>query len=179
MDTYRTTLSSHARLNSAWHIAAAYWRRYELLPRRGRHAEHVTSAYTLPAVSDVSKQGRHPTLTCSSLPTAQREQAGERSLTRLEEIQALSEIIQVNAEVELPPFSGDGRYFKIHEVSDLLAGTGTSADDSENLFTTRLLLLLESKCVINDALYDDASKRIINMYFETERAARTSALCSY
>jgi hypothetical protein len=89
---------------------------------------------------------------------------GQRTLNRLEEIQALSEIIQVNSELGLPAFSGDGEYFKIHEVSQLLAGTGTSTDDSENFFTTRLLLLLESKCLSNDALYFDATKRIFDMY---------------
>jgi len=88
----------------------------------------------------------------------------QRTLTRLEEIQALSEIIQVNSELKLPPFSGDGEYFKIHEVSKLLAGTGTATDDSENLFTTRLLLLLESKCLANDALYRSAAKQIVEMY---------------
>lgn len=91
--------------------------------------------------------------------------AGDRSLSRLEEIMALSELIQVNKKLDLPPFSGDGQYFKIHEVSDLLTGTGTSTDDSENLFTTRLLLLLESKCVVNDTLYQDATKKIVQMYF--------------
>ena len=88
----------------------------------------------------------------------------QRSLTRLEEIQALSEIIQVNSELKLPAFSGDGEYFKIHEVSKLLAGTGTSTDDSENLFTTRLLLLLESKCLANDELYESAARKIVEMY---------------
>ena len=90
---------------------------------------------------------------------------GERSLTRLEEIVALSEMVQVNNELRLPAFSGAGEFFKIHEVADLLAGTGTATDDSENLFTTRLLLLLESKCIANDGLYLSATKQIVDMYF--------------
>lgn len=93
----------------------------------------------------------------------------ERSLTRLEEIMALSELIQVNTKLELPAFSGDGEYFKIHEVNDLLAGTGTAMDDSENLFTTRLLLLLESKCLVNDGLYQRATQLIVEMYFRDGR----------
>ena len=89
---------------------------------------------------------------------------GKRTITRLEEIMVLSEIIQVNTELNLPPFSGDGEYFKIHEVSELLAGAGTATDDSENLFTTRLLLLLESKCLVNDTLYNNAAKKVLEMY---------------
>lgn len=90
---------------------------------------------------------------------------GERSLTRLEEIMVLSDLVQVNSELKLPPFSGDGEFFKIHEVTDLVVGTGTAKDDSENLFTTRLLLLLESKCVANDNLYSNATDRVCEMYF--------------
>lgn len=92
------------------------------------------------------------------------KQSDQRSLTRLEEIQALSEVIQVNSELTLPPFSGDGEYFKIHEVSHLLTRTGTATDDSENLFTTRLLLLLESKCLSNDRLYAEATQKVFEMY---------------
>ena len=90
---------------------------------------------------------------------------GERSLTRLEEIMVLSDLVQVNSELKLPPFSGDGEFFKIHEVTDLVVGTGTAKDDSENLFTTRLLLLLESKCIANDKLYSSATVRVCEMYF--------------
>ena len=92
------------------------------------------------------------------------KRSDQRTLSRLQEIQALSEIIQVNTRLKLPPFSGNGEFFKIHEVSQLLTGTGTATDDSENFFTTRLLLLLESKCLSNDRLYDDATKRIFEMY---------------
>lgn len=92
------------------------------------------------------------------------KQSSQRTLSRLQEIQVLSEIIQVNSELRLPDFSGDGEHFKIHEVSQLLTGTGTATDDSENFFTTRLLLLLESKCLSNDDLYEDATKRIFEMY---------------
>lgn len=89
---------------------------------------------------------------------------GTRSVTKLQEIEVLSELIHVNAALGLPAFSGEGEYFKIHEVKQLLAGTGTSTDDSENLFTTRLLLLLESKCIANDTLYQKATEQVIEMY---------------
>ena len=90
--------------------------------------------------------------------------AGAKSITKLQEIVVISELIQVNSELGLPTFSGDGEYLKIHEVDQLLAGTGTSIDDSENLFTTRLLLLLESKCIANDTLYRRATEQVLEMY---------------
>lgn len=91
--------------------------------------------------------------------------AGDRSLSKLEEISLLSEVIVVNDELGLPPLSPEGEFFKVQEIGDLLAGTGSTTDDSDNLFTTRLLLLLESKCIANDDLYKSAAKRVIEMYF--------------
>lgn len=70
---------------------------------------------------------------------------GKRSISRLQELQAFADLIQLNDELHLEPFSGDGQYLKVHELEDIIDGTGSSDDDSENLFTTRLLLLLESK----------------------------------
>lgn len=98
-----------------------------------------------------------------------REEGTVPNISRLDEIMTLSELIQVNQELQLEPFSGDGRYLKIQEISDLLTGTGSSTDDSENFFTTRLLLLLESKCIANDELYNKAIKKIISMYFRDGR----------
>jgi len=89
----------------------------------------------------------------------------ERSLTRLREITVFSDLIRVNEDLGLPALSGDGRYLKVHEVDDLIKATGDSIDDSENLFTTRLLLLLESQPLSNKKLYDDAIQRVLNMYF--------------
>jgi hypothetical protein len=165
METYRQALESHQRLMDRMEFSRG------LLGRvRSAAARHMTCARPELCVYAAGSLGRLETGQVSDLDAflfadrSARTQ-GARSLTRLEEIQALSAIVQINEELTLPPLTGDGRYFKIHEVSDLLAGTGSPDDDSENLFTTRLLLLLESKCVSNDDLYIDATKRIVNMYF--------------
>lgn len=79
---------------------------------------------------------------------------GERSLSKLEEIELFADLIRLNENLSLPRFSGDGRFLKVHELDDLIKATGDSRDDSENLFTARLLLLLESRPLSNDSLYD-------------------------
>lgn len=165
MDHFRTTLAAHDRLADRMAFSRGLLERV-----RKAAATHSTCSRPELCVYAAGSLGRLETGQISDLDVflfADRDPrgAGQRSLTRLEEIMALSELIQVNAELTLPPFSGDGEYFKIHEVSDLVAGTGTATDDSENLFTTRLLLLLESKCLANDALYAQATKRIVEMYF--------------
>ncbi len=89
-----------------------------------------------------------------------------KSVSNLREIEILAELIRVNDELVLPEFSGDGRFLKIHELDDIVDATGDSSrDDSENLFTTRLLLLLESKSLFNDRLYKFAIERVVRNYY--------------
>jgi hypothetical protein len=96
-----------------------------------------------------------------------------RSVTRLQEIEVFADLIRLNEKLALPPFSGDGRFLKIHEVDDLINATGDSSrDDNENLFTARLLLLLESKPLSNDLLYQTTLKRVLNHYFRDGKGRR-------
>jgi hypothetical protein len=88
-----------------------------------------------------------------------------RSISRLEEIEVFADLIRLNEELKLQSFSGDGRYLKIHELNDIIDGTGSSDDDSENLFTTRLLLLLESKPIAGVDVYEQAVQKVLDMYF--------------
>jgi predicted nucleotidyltransferase len=90
----------------------------------------------------------------------------ETKVSHLEEIQLLAKLIQINSALALPEFSGDGRYLKIHSVKDLVDSTGDANDDSENYFTTRLLLLLESKAVWNTELRKSAIERVLENYFK-------------
>ena len=66
-----------------------------------------------------------------------------QQISHLQEIQLLSHLIRMNEELKLPEFSGDGRYLKVHALDRVITSTGDANDDSENFFTTRLLLLLE------------------------------------
>lgn len=92
-----------------------------------------------------------------------------RSISRMHEIQVFADLIRLNDELGLQPFSADGQYLKIHELADIIEGTGSSDDDSENLFTTRLLLLLESKVIAGQSVYDQAVDDVLEMYFRDGR----------
>jgi hypothetical protein len=96
----------------------------------------------------------------------------EKSISHLDEIQAFSDLIRLNEKLQLQPFSGDGEYLKIHELDDVIAGTGSSKDDSENLFTTRLLLLLESQWLTGETVYKTAISKVLEMYFRDGRGRR-------
>ena len=164
MDTFRSALANHTKLSSRMRFSRS-------LLERVRIAVSAKMNCSKPEICiyAAGSLGRLETGQISDLDVflfADRPDRtpGTRSVTRLQEIEILSELIHVNSELGLPAFSGDGEYLKIHEVQLLLAGTGTSTDDSENLFTTRLLLLLESKCIANDNLYQRAAELVLEMY---------------
>jgi predicted nucleotidyltransferase len=74
--------------------------------------------------------------------TADRDSDSSSVSRRLFQIKLFSEMIGINGRLEYPPPSNDGEYLKISFMDDLTSGTGSRLDDSENLFTTRMLLIL-------------------------------------
>jgi hypothetical protein len=117
--------------------------------------------------------GRRSDLDVFLLAHRPSRQPDERSISRLQEIEIFSDLIRLNENLTLPEFSGDGRFLKVHEIDDLIRATGDSSrDDNENLFTARLLLLLESKALANDDLYDQALRRVLDNYFRDGKGRR-------
>ena len=74
-------------------------------------------------------------------------------------------LIRKCREMEFPEFSGDGEYLEVHRLQDMQENLGGRSDDYENLFTARLLLLLESLPIHNDQLYEKALQDITESYF--------------
>ena len=91
----------------------------------------------------------------------------------LEDLEILSFIVQTNERLGYGPFSNDGEYLKIYSFEKMLEALGAPQDDSENLFTARMLLLLEARCVCNQSLYDDIVDRILRHYFRDSRGKNT------
>ena len=72
---------------------------------------------------------------------------------RLEEYTLYAHLIRLNNELEFPSFSNNGEYLKVHSLKKLKNETGSHRDDSENLFTVRMLLMLESQPIVNKKKY--------------------------
>lgn len=87
------------------------------------------------------------------------------SISRLEEYEVFGALIQINSALGYPRFSGDGRFLKTYELDDMIKATGSPRDDSDNLFTARMLLVLESQPLTNDTLYDQSVERVVEHYF--------------
>lgn len=110
--------------------------------------------------------GKRSDLDVFLLADDENSPAAERAIPKLDEIRLLARLIQINDSLALPEFSGDGRYLKVHGVRRIVSSTGDANDDSENFFTTRLLLLLESKPIWNEALRSKAIGKVLENYFK-------------
>jgi hypothetical protein len=89
----------------------------------------------------------------------------ESLLKRLDEICIKADLIEVTRELQIPEFSGDGRYLSHYSVKDLTETLGTPEDDVTNTFTARLLLLLESRPLVEPVVYEDLLEEVLLAYW--------------
>jgi hypothetical protein len=94
-------------------------------------------------------------------------------LSRLEQYQLFAHLIRFNEVLGYPPLSNDGQYLKVFRLSDIKGRTGSPSDDYENLFTARMLLLLESQPLCNAHLYDKFLDDIVEHYCRDDRGDQT------
>ena len=90
---------------------------------------------------------------------------------RLFQITLFSELMAINGRLDYPPFSNDGEHLKVYFLEDLKSRTGSPRDDSENLFTTRMLLMLESQPIAHDDIYRSHLNAILGLYYRDRNAA--------
>jgi len=81
------------------------------------------------------------------------------------ELHLFGNLIDTVKVMGFPKFSNDCEYLKILHTSEILKNMGKPEDDHKNYFTVRMLLLLESKCLFEEANYNDIISEIINSYF--------------
>jgi len=87
-------------------------------------------------------------------------------LTNLDEICLKARLVEVARQQKYEDFSGDGKYLKAHDVKeDLIGKLGTSEDDSTNVFTARMLLLLESRPILGADIYKQAIDLVVSLYW--------------
>lgn len=88
----------------------------------------------------------------------------DESTKLLDTYHYFSHLININQELGYPDFSNDGEFLKVYQLKDLTSLTGSREEDSQNVFTARMLLLLESKPVCNDSLYEEFLRKVIENY---------------
>jgi predicted nucleotidyltransferase len=88
-----------------------------------------------------------------------------RCLTRLDEICIKADLIETTRSLNIQEFSGDGLYLEHFSVRDLVRTLGTQNDDATNTFTARLLLLLESRPLLESGVYQALIDDVIAAYW--------------
>ncbi len=91
--------------------------------------------------------------------------SNDEPISNIDGILIISEIIKLCRKMDFPEFSNDGMYLSVHKLSDIINDLGSPTDDYKNHFTSRLLLLLESKPIYNDELYIKVIRTIIDSYY--------------
>ncbi len=90
---------------------------------------------------------------------------GRRKLTNLDAIQLQAALIKCAADEGFEAFSDDGKYLEPHSIKDMIEKLGSRDDDYENLFTARMLLLLESRPLLGVSTYERAIDRVLAEYW--------------
>lgn len=89
-----------------------------------------------------------------------------RELKRLDEIRIKADLIEATQKFNIPEFSGDGRYLEHYTVNELTNTLGKPEDDVANTFTARLLLLLESRPLLESDVYGKVIGDVIGAYWQ-------------
>jgi predicted nucleotidyltransferase len=100
-----------------------------------------------------------------SMTTEESSGKHRNVLRRLDEILIKAELIEVTQQLGIPEFSGDGRFLDVHSVHELTKTLGRPEDDVTNTFTARLLLLLESRCLVEEKVYREVIQEVIAAYW--------------
>ncbi len=93
--------------------------------------------------------------------------------SRLEEVEIIAALIKLNRDMGFNSFSNDGEYLKVYSEQEMIKALGAPRDDAENLFTARMLLLLESCPVCNTSQYKQFLNKTIEHYFRDSRGRKS------
>ena len=94
-------------------------------------------------------------------------------IKKLDEIKIFSKLIAVNDNLEYPEISNDGEHLNIHNIDEIKMTLGSPDDDKQNIFTERMLLLLESKYLCGEDIYNEIIDNIVELYFRDKNGKQT------
>lgn len=91
------------------------------------------------------------------------------TISQLDTYHFFAQLIRINNELKYQEFSNDGEFLKVYQLKDLTSLTGSREEDSQNVFTARMLFLLESTPACNDLLYSKFLHDVISHYCRDEK----------
>lgn len=93
------------------------------------------------------------------------DEAPDARPSQLTWFELAGELIRIARELDFEEFSRDGAFLQAHNVWHIGRQLGSQHEDAENGFTARLLLLLESRYVLNERLYERFMEATIGFYY--------------
>ncbi|NQW89717.1 hypothetical protein HQQ88_05340 [Curtobacterium sp. VKM Ac-2861] len=84
---------------------------------------------------------------------------------RTNEYRLFGRLIDIVEELEYPALSNDAEFLQSHLLKDMLKNLGSPEDDHRNYFTSRMLLLLESRALYGEEEYSSILDSIIETYY--------------
>lgn len=84
---------------------------------------------------------------------------------RTNELRLFGRLIEKVEDLGFPKLSNDAQYLQSHETKKVLKHLGSAIDDSRNYFTTRMLLLLESKPLYGEDSYVHVMEAMLESYY--------------
>jgi hypothetical protein len=105
--------------------------------------------------------GRYSDLDVFLVDTAEKDER----IGNLERIRLLSDLMSVASGSGFGEFSNDGEFLRVHPLEELRSLLGTRDDDASNVFTARMLLLLESVPLVGKAAYGRCVEAVLADYW--------------
>lgn len=89
----------------------------------------------------------------------------DENIPNLKKYRFYSRIIDIVDSMGFPSLSNDGEFLKLIRKGEMLDCLGGRNDDYDNMFTARMLLLLESRCLFNSDTYGNVISDVVDSYF--------------
>ena len=152
----------------------------ELFERRASHSKEKLEALTN-ELAKSTKAAAIPELCVFAAGSYGRHEASDHSdidlffitskskqqfnNNRIPTIQLFSDVIDIGSGLNFPKFSNDGEFLKLLFLEEIEENLGSRDDDFLNHFTSRMLLMLESKPVYGHQSYESILRSTIGAYF--------------
>ncbi len=126
------------------------------------------SDYTSSTIFSAGSYARHEACEHSDIDMffLCKKEREDMSEPHTSELRIFGKLIDIVDEMSFPKFSNDCQYLKMLHSPQILEHIGSPVEDHENFFTVRMLLLLESKCLYRDDIYNEITMEIVSSYYK-------------
>lgn len=153
-------------------IADRYWR--ELSSRDG-NAPGVPGISERACIYITGSIARLEAVPGSDLDLFVMDEIGQGvpRLNYVENSHLVSTLDRIRLDAGFRPFSRGGDFVRTHSLRALLEETGSPNDDAKNTFTARILLLINSRPLLNVSAYESARESVLDRYWRTNDPAKS------